>query len=1292
MTDWTRLLITDATGQDERFPDALRNGYFNVDEMSYEALLAMSTEFAASLRFYNLNNQPDGSWDTLFTNDEAVIMATILALDIKKEETAFLALLRNEAHDEALRFILKQAGRVNTWYQRLTAAGQHSGSALSWKLAELIKERLAGDLHEIGKHSVLRQSADANAYAVFDPVWAIVKEHGDYRFPKASLLQSEDHDQLKGLLRAGFYAFYNAISYLKKIVPAYFQESLTSQTHGPAIGLFMAFLRLYQKIQDHTNRFTQRHLDFYYYDMLQFRPRPPTPDSAYLILASATPNKDVIIPGGAEFAAGKAASRQATIYSADAETAVSDAKVGALYTLYFERDDLLSPEKELNYITHIRSHQLTPLDQLASGATPQAMPLFGATKKAARRGSAAGAQLGFAMASPVLLLMEGEREIEITLQYADPTDIDEFSGKNLLAALNDVRSEAEFFSLFGKIITRYLLLHQDWLSEEHKKYILDKARKYISDVSMEVISSLLIRGRQDYFYKLFRHAFQISLTAEDGWLTVSPYAVTTYSESGEPSRNGLKFVLSLGSEVAPIVPYAAAVHGGAWNTRLPLVRFLVNSQADYYPYSILRDLILKEVVIESRVKGIKQIIAYNNHGQVDPSSPWNPFGPLPSEHSYFILGSHEAARKKLTALDVNIEWGELPRVSGGFGEHYQGYPGVYNNQIFKVSFSVLRDGVWQPQAGDTTPAPLFDAESVDGKLRSDQVLQVDVLHHFKPVSPALATEAYRYDLKARNGFFRFTFAGPEGAFGHKAYPLLLTETLTTNARVKLKKIQPIPNPPYTPLINRVSLDYTARGVIDCAAAMSGADDGLREKLFHIHPFGLEDVVFTGKDKVHYLLPRHLDHGNLLIGISARQLRGVLTLFFHMAADATQDASADRPVISWHYLASNRWRPLEHMRVISDTTQGFLSSGIVTLDIPSDINRDNSILPKEYYWLRVCADQNLQSFSGLYTLCAQAIKVNRLYKTVAPAVEISVPAGSIRQAVVAIPGLATVQQLDGSFGGREQETFPQLKARISERLRHKNRACTPWDYERLALERFPELYKVKCFSNRVSTQKDRPRPGHVMIVVVPRLRGAAAQDFMPMANSVELCQIREYLQGLAPAFVNITVRNPLYERIQVRCSVKFSRQAQAGYDVQKLNQAIIEYISPWHAGGYQTAFGWTIRREDIEAYIHSLDYVDFVTNFSMLHIIKDDQDKHSLADTARDEVAVMRLAAASRQSKRQPDGLGQIRPGYPWSLAIPATAHFIETMSAIRSIAAEPTGIDELEVGNTFIINADHNHG
>ena len=77
------------------------------------------------------------------------------------------------------------------------------------------------------------------------------------------------------------------------------------------------------------------------------------------------------------------------------------------------------------------------------------------------------------------------------------------------------------------------------------------------------------------------------------------------------------------------------------------------------------------------------------------------------------------------------------------------------------------------------------------------------------------------------------------------------------------------------------------------------------------------------------------------------------------------------------------------------------------------------------------------------------------------------------------------------GGKTPEQPADFNVRVSERLRHKRRALTIWDYERLVLEKFPQIYKVKCLNHTQYEPAPGPggiyrelAPGHVTIVTVP----------------------------------------------------------------------------------------------------------------------------------------------------------------------------------------------------------------
>lgn len=1293
MAEWDWLCITDGTEQNSRFQDALREGYFNADEMALEDLLAMSAEFASELHFHTINNEKDGSWAELFTADEAVIMAQILSKDLKRMDSEFLRLLEISMIG-AVKYVNVLAKDIDFWFKSLSATNNPAANILSLKVSEIIKQRLSAELHGVGELSwrLMRGEKETiiNHFKEFDKVWGIKREEDIILFPQSKLPKLSSATQGMHFVRSSFYVFINSISSLQTITQEFFQDSLHSQSHNPAMGLFIAFLKLFQKAQYKINRFTPRHLDFYYYQLLKVTPRNHIPGSAHLVLKAAPDSDGVLVPKGTEFIAGKG--RDQHVYLADNDLVVTDAQIHTLCTLYFEREKLISPEKEFNYVTRAHTNHL--LIEGTIDAEPKLQPLhiFGAAQPEIEKKTSKEANIGFAAASGVLLLKEGFRVIEITMTFTDPenqgSELRDISVDGLINAV----SEEDFFTQFGKLISRYLLTHHGMFTEENKAHVLKKAEECIDRVSLELIRNVLKLDQKSLFYKVFKNIFIISLTAENGWYEVQDYIIEPFISEGKTTQKGLKCILRLGPEIDPIIPYGSTIHGGRWQTDLPLIRLCINGKANFYPYSLFHDLILEEVSLEVKVEGINDILAYNNHGQLDPAKPLHPFGPLPTCNSYFLIGNYELVKKNLTALNVDIEWGELPRGNGGFRGFYQGYETTFSNEGFESEVSVIRDGQWLPERRDLRKnISLFVTQKNDGAVHHKRFFKIDILHYFKPIAAGLSEQDYRFGIKTRNGFFKLSLTGPASAFGHREYPELLTRILSEN--VKYKKPKKIPNTPYTPLINRMTLNYSAKSVINLRQVNSLEPDLVGEKLYHLHPFGLHTISPEIRNVSHCLLPQYQNDVNLFVGISARKLSGKLTLFFHMSADCTQQTSVERTEIFWSYLSSNRWVRFKASSVVSDTTGGGVSSGIVTLDMPEDIDKKNTIMPDDLFWLRMSANKTLHSICSLYSIRAQALKVSRRKEGNAiDRLNKQLPAGSIGQTSTSITGLDRVYQVDESFGGRPIESPIQLKTRTSERLRHKNRACVPWDYERLILEHFPEIFKVKCFSNTVTT-KGKVQPGHVLIVVVPHLKESEQDKIIkPMVNAIELTRIRDFVKKLVSPFAQIEVCNPVYESIQVRCTVKWVRDARDGYCLIKLNKSIVDFVSPWHSIGYKAKFGWSIRRQDLESYIRELDYVDFVTNFSMIHITKDDEKLFNLADTARSKDGRSKSDSPGTSAIDGVVHADEIHPRYPWSLAIPMRNHFIETMTAVKTIDAEPTGIDELEVGSTFIINENQGHG
>ncbi len=1255
-------IVSDGMSQQQRALPALAEGYFNVDEMRIADLLTMAVDYARVVKFRNMDNRDDGDWKSFFSTDETVIIAAILATDLSRHESAFERLWSEEGENGQAFMrdipLEKQptytlAALLNHWFVSLGPVESTVGSDLRALLGSMIG-RLRGEIAKFeALHAQFSENPQQtkNAFAeAFDALWfETVDRNG-------SGVVAEDAGKVDVSFscKANFYAFLKAVEMVQKSAEKWFAASMTNQTHDPAAGLLIAFLQLYQRLKKKINRYTHNHLDFYYDKVLMSRPQAPTPDSTYLVLQAIASHKEVPIEEGTEFVAGTDAEKRDIIYVAANGMLVNDAQVSALHTLYFNRDRMSSPENMLTetlldgatrqFPTGFWKNAIpvTAGTVLTAREKPRSHPLLGAPKASPDAPCYPAARIGFALSSKVLALREGQRRVSITLKFGE-TAAD--MGGDLETRINDL------------------------MNAQHVPK--DKAAS----------------GRlavDDIFFRAFRHMFVIGVTAESGWLDVPEYVPMYSGISNTCEKNSLMISFELAPHFPPVTPYSRAIHGENYDTGLPLVRFIINPDNYLYPYGLLRNLPLKEAVITVDVAGCKELALYNDVGQLSPATPFNPFGPIPVVGSYFIVGSAEAACKRLTSFDIDVEWGGLPAVRGGFEAYYQGYEAVADGEAVVASVSTLTDGKWTP--GDNArqaPVTLFDKwddeRDIDGIAPYRTLSANQIIHYYKPLDRLPAAEAFTYTPSSKNGFFKFTLSGPSFVFGHKDYPLVLAHALTYNSRQKVTALQKtVPNPPYTPLVNSISLNYKAFSSIRLDQPDASADrEG--EKFIHLHPLGWEVQGDAGYSHVP-LIPQYDYAGNLYIGFDATRMAGPLNLFFHLREDSLPLEDAAGAALCWSYLAANRWVAFKKNQLVSDSTQGFMVSGVVTLEVPPDIDKDHTVMPSGICWIRVSAEHNLDKFCSMYAVYANGLKVSRRQSDELSSAPVTLPAATIQRSKKTIPGLGKITQIIESFGGRPIESRSHLRTRTSERLRHKNRAVSPRDYETLILERFPEIYKVKCFPNMVADNGPKKciRPGHTLIVALPHLLKFGSASRMPMLDGHVIGEVRDFIGGFASPFATIDVCNPVYEHIQVRCTVKFKKGLSGGYYLNLLNQAISDFLSPWDESGYPVHFGWCIRQHNVESFILGLDYVDYVTRFSMLRISPDGDGRFALFDTA----------TIMENGERQKD----IHPKYPWSIAVPLQKHAIETTDDFTPIKPHMAGLAELEIGTTFIISARDMHG
>jgi hypothetical protein len=191
-----------------------------------------------------------------------------------------------------------------------------------------------------------------------------------------------------------------------------------------------------------------------------------------------------------------------------------------------------------------------------------------------------------------------------------------------------------FFARLGKFFSRWLLTRQDWLSDAALEALRETAGRLLdtSDRTPPVAGDprCLLQGpnrpeRELIFGQLFNSILNFSLTTPAGWMAVNDFFVTNHpagDNASGASVTGVGIVLRLRPQDPAVVACDAVVHGEGWPTTLPVLRIQLGSHGRMYPYSLLEEMLLAEIALSVRVRGLGNVLMQNNLGPLDPSKPF----------------------------------------------------------------------------------------------------------------------------------------------------------------------------------------------------------------------------------------------------------------------------------------------------------------------------------------------------------------------------------------------------------------------------------------------------------------------------------------------------------------------------------------------------------------------------------------------------------------------------------------------------------------------------------------------
>ncbi len=912
----------------------------------------------------------------------------------------------------------------------------------------------------------------------------------------------------------------------------------------PHLALYLAFLHLYGHLQADLNELPERHLRHYDEAVLGLLRRAPAADAVHVLFELARNAAPVLLPAGTALDAGKDAAGRPLTYVTRGDLVVSAARVAEVRRLVAETDR-----------RGARRFFVSDSVDITEGA---GWHTFGGDQLALDPGRRfmREAAIGFALASPVLRLAEGERTITVR------------------APLRSTGGELPRAQGIG-------------------------------------------------------HALIATLTGAEGWL--APDTFTARLSENPPAAGApltLEITLGLGVNAPALVSPDPLLHTGGPASPHPVLR--LELRGDSGLYETLAGLVVTSLALTVDVKGVQSLTLFNDQGPQSAGQPVPLFGGQPRIGSHFFVGSAEAFSKRLTSLALALEWQDAP---ADLFAHYRAYFDRQDNDLtdtfesrFLIDVDLLHDRRWHGFLHGQTlfggaPAAVRTLRAGAGILDS---VAAGLPLPARPAAEPLGSPA----AGAPYGFLRFTLRGPTEAdlldplglpyasevpfqaFGHQAFGRRYAVQALALSRFTGAGVKPeLPNEPYTPTLAGLSLDYTA------AASATVGDLHADEALFVLQPWGYERA---GGEVAARLVP-DLDpeaardprqapfQGSLFLGIAGLVPPANLSLLFQVDRGTAAAAEVLRAgETEWSQLSGDRWQPLPPTAVLNDATRGFQQPGLMVLAVGGEASTAHTAMPAGLVWLRALIRRAPESAARTLALHSQAA----LAELAAAAADLSgfeahlragLPAGAIQRLRRRDPAIRRVSQPYASAGGRGGELDGEFFQRSSERLRHRRRAVTAWDLERLVLEAFPEVFKVKALPH--SDAAGRERAGEVALVIVPDLRGSDSTNLLePRAGAVLMGEIEDFVRtGLTTPFAAVHVVHPVYERILVDARVAFRAGLDAGFHAAQLGRELQRFLSPWaFADGEDIVFGARIYRSDVLAFLEGRDEVDFVTGFHLYH--------------------------------------------------------------------------------------------
>jgi hypothetical protein len=1182
-------LVRSGTSQDDRYKNLLNPKQVLIDERTISDFILFAQKYSKYVKYYNDQNAVDGNWQEFWQNDISATLAGVVAFDLNEYQQVYQSIRthiferiavgnNNVANTTAIGVHLKLLFHLPLkLVQKLcdTYAALVDRSDLQMPLARLFEREIVPHLKTLMNYYKAASPIITDPKFIFtsdpltladfsNPLLSIeltdmikdvitntpgyaaagyfvpgLNQNLNSYYSDASLIPGDYTPFLDGsgvagkvfdalnynLLSNALESIYRAMAGAARLFKTDLQNTLTNYPeHHAHFGLWLVFIRLYGSGQEELNKYAQRHLEYYYKEVLQEKPRKAKANKVHLLFEAAKDAPKTLLEAGMRFKAGKDKLNKALSYGLKENFLLTQAKIVELKSFYHE------PGKFP--IAAVKTNSANGIDLPLTDD----YPYWSAFYKGNGTTGQPAARLGFAIADNNLFLKEGTRTIRIIFNEVIPQILR--GGENFVV---------------------YYTSEKGWESIDYDVDQLSSQVQYQQQLN-QYDRRPNAGGPENALGPAQNRSYLSAGISTDAGI---------YPGSNENFSAGSCITVEIPPDKPAVVQFDPKVHINKlhkddFRTSSPVLKVMVTSNYDGWS-----NFSIGSMRLDVRVTGAKDYTILNSDGYADASKPYFLFGSTPDKLPNFTMGSNEFFSKNLAQFKLNVEWQEEWTPGGYFNP--QSANGI-NDFTLKIQY--LENGIWKD--GSTNDQTLFD-EGQNTKV-------IDLSTDIEKIS-FLTEQKIENDLltpTTRNGFIKVIC---DDNFSHEQYPVDYANYVICNANPGCTQRLALPKKPYPAKVVTITVEYHTK---------------LAEPttFFELHPFGIRFVKHPD-----HIVPVYPDRGELYIGISNLVPPTKLTTLFQVRT-GTASPLAEKADIQWSYLKGDQWVDQEHdpKLEVDDKTDELAGSEIIGFVIPSGANSTHRIMPDGLHWIKMSIPEYTDAINDLISIDAQAATVEFVDQGNDPQfLNGQLEAESISKAEISNGAIKNILQKYASFDGAQEEFPNEFYVRVAERLRHKDRAITLWDYEHLILQAFPKVYKVKCI-NHTSVDKTS-KPGHVTIVPIPRLQSIFKDPLRPYTDKKTRIEIRKFLEKRISPFVCLHVEQPSLEEVLIECSVSFNDDiADIVFYTQMLNDAIIRHLSPWAFGdGKDVSFGGKWHKADLINFIDERPYVNYIKDVRMYHI-------------------------------------------------------------------------------------------